>query len=74
MDYGVIQYLKPSKDVNTDPFRNEEFRLSYTLYPSYDLPLREYESINLSTILDRGSKRSMSSKVDNQPKLFNEDL
>jgi hypothetical protein len=64
---GAIVYLDSSEPLSHKGLIGKKFRLSYTLSPAFSLLCREFNSINLSTILKRDFLR------ENQQTLFNND-
>lgn len=54
---GAFIYLDPKKAFSRDGIIGSKFRLSYLLNPNFNLPKREYEHVNLSTILSLSTKK-----------------
>ena len=50
---GALIYLNPNEVVSQTNVRDKKFRLSYLLNPIFSLPIREYNSVKLSTILSQ---------------------
>jgi len=66
---GAFVYIDPKEDISETGIIDKSFRLSYLLHPYFKLPIREYSSRNLGTII-RPEKRNL---YDN-PTLFSEDI
>ena len=57
MHLGAIIYLDPHESVSKNGLIGKRFRLSYFLFPNYELPVVEYNDINLSKILKKGTDK-----------------
>jgi len=57
MHLGAIIYLDPDESVSKSGLIGKKFRLSYFLFPCFQLPLVEYNEINLSRILKTGTDK-----------------
>ncbi len=73
LNVGAILHLEPQEGLlNEQELRNKKFRLSYILHPLFKLPIREYHTINLSTILmDFLIQKNNIQKSKDQFSLFN---
>lgn len=65
---GAFVYIDPKEALSENGIFEKRFRLSYLLYPNFKLPIREYGSRQLSTILKDGKKGETT------PNLFSEEL
>ncbi|PXY40858.1 hypothetical protein DMB65_09765 [Flavobacterium cheongpyeongense] len=65
---GAFVYIDPKEALSENGIFEKRFRLSYLLYPNFKLPIREYGSRQLSTILKDGKKGEIT------PNLFSEEL
>jgi energy-coupling factor transporter ATP-binding protein EcfA2 len=60
---GAIIYLDPDEGISKSGLIGKKLRLCYLLHPIFDFPKREYNSINLSTILYKGSSNQIESQL-----------
>lgn len=65
---GAFVYIDPKEALSENGIFEKRFRLSYLLHPNFKLPIREYGSRQLSTILKDGKKGETA------PNLFSEEL
>jgi len=60
---GAVIYLDPKTVVSSEGLRDKKFRLSYLLHPTFSLPIREFKSVKLSTILKKGKHEKISDQL-----------
>ncbi len=72
LNLGAIQYINPKQDITDEDIYNKQYRLSFSLYPHYNLPIREYSVINLSKILPEYLKDK--GRIKNKPKSIRPDF
>lgn len=60
---GAIIYLNPDEGISKNGVLGKKLRLCYLLHPFFDLPKREYTTINLSSILYKGKTRQIESQL-----------
>jgi len=60
---GAFIYLDPKKALSKEGIVGVKLRLSYLLHPHFNLPKREYDNVNLSTILKYYSKSTNSNQL-----------
>jgi hypothetical protein len=63
MHLGAIIYLEPDEAVTESGIKGKKFRLSYLLYPNFKIPQREYNAINLSTILNKKDSDKLNQQI-----------
>ncbi len=57
MHLGAIIYLDPKETFSKNGLIGKRFRLSYFLFPHFQLPIVEYNEVQLSTILRKGTDK-----------------
>lgn len=60
---GAIIYLDPDEGISKSGLIGKKLRLCFLLHPIFDFPKREYNSINLSTILYKGNSNQLDSQL-----------
>lgn len=72
LNIGAIQYINPKQDISDEDVYNKIYRLSYSLFPCFNLPIREYGTIQLSRAFPKYAKdkRKARSNDSNQSELF----
>lgn len=60
---GAIIYLDPDEGISKNGLIGKKLRLCFLLHPIFDFPKREYNSINLSTILYKGNSNQIESQL-----------
>lgn len=61
---GAFIYLDPQLVMTKSKLLGAKFRLTYLLHPNFNLPKREYKSINLSNILFKGTRGKTKEYTD----------
>ncbi len=57
MHLGAIIYLDPQESITKNGMVGKKFRLSYFLFPRYELPTVTYKEVQLSKILRKGTEK-----------------
>lgn len=57
MHLGAIIYLDPQESLSSDGLVGKRFRLSYFLFPYFNIPVVSYKEVSLSSILRRGTDK-----------------
>lgn len=60
---GALIYLDPDEGISKNGLMGKKLRLCYLLHPIFDFPKREYNSVNLSSILYKGKSKQIDAQL-----------